>query len=70
VTNVLKAAAVGLALALTTAACGGGDGCAGFISINATPEQCAALAEKYGCSGFNVDGPSCGLTACATCDNL
>lgn len=59
-----------LALALVAAACGGGDDCSGYITINATPEQCAALAEQYGCTGFDVDGPSCGLTACARCGDL
>jgi hypothetical protein len=63
---------LGLALALAAAACGGGgdDDCAGYITINATPEQCAAIAEKYGCASYDVTGPSCGLTACVTCTDL
>jgi len=57
-----------LALAAGAAACGGGDDCSGFISVNATPEQCQRLAEQYGCAGFEVEGPTCGLTACARCE--
>jgi len=60
-----------LTLALAAAACGGGDdGCAGYITINATPEQCAQIAERFGCTSYEVDGPSCGLTACVTCTDL
>jgi hypothetical protein len=71
VTHALRRTLLGLALLLAASACGGGDdGCAGFISINATPEQCAALSAQYGCASFEVDGPSCGLNACATCTDL
>lgn len=67
----LRGALPALALALAAAACGGGDdGCAGYITINATPEQCAEIAERFGCTSYEVDGPSCGLTACVTCTNL
>ena len=59
-----------LALALGTVACGSGNDCAGFISINATPASCEQLAQQFGCSDFTVDGPNCGLTACATCDGI
>jgi hypothetical protein len=48
--------------------CGGGDGCSGFFSINVSPARCAALAEDFGCEGFEVEGPSCGLLACARCE--
>jgi hypothetical protein len=61
---------VALALVLGAAACGGGGDCAGFISVNATPAQCEALAEQFGCPSFEVDGPNCGLSACATCEGL
>lgn len=57
----------GLAASLG-AGCGSGDGCAGFISINVSPARCAELAEDFGCEGFEVDGPSCGLFACARCE--
>jgi len=69
----LRRAAVlaALGVVLAAASCGGGDGdCAGFISVNVTPAECARLAEQFGCTGFDVDGPSCGLTACATCEGL
>jgi hypothetical protein len=56
-------------LVLALGACGGDD-CAGFISVNATPEACAMLAEQFGCQSFDVEGTSCGLTACATCEGL
>lgn len=59
-----------LLLALGVAACGGGDSCEGYITINATPEECARIAEQFGCTSFDVSGPSCGLTACATCEGL
>jgi hypothetical protein len=70
VTHALRRTLLALALLLAASACGGDDGCAGFISINATQEQCAALAAQYGCSSFEVEGPSCGLKACATCTDL
>ena len=71
-TRRARGALLGLVLALGAAACGGGgdDGCAGYITINATPEQCADIAERYGCASYAVDGPSCGLTACVTCNDL
>jgi hypothetical protein len=54
---------------LVLAACGGGGTCSGFISINASPDRCMALAEEFGCEGFEVsEGPSCGLLACARCE--
>ena len=57
------------ATAALVAACGGSDGCGGFISINASPERCMALAEQFGCEGFEAtEGPSCGLVACARCE--
>jgi len=60
---------VTLPLAPLVAACGGSDGCGGFISINASPERCMALAEQFGCEGFEAtEGPSCGLVACARCE--
>lgn len=55
---------------LVAGGCGGGDDCAGFISVNASPAECQALAERFGCSSFDVDGPSCGLVACARCGDL
>ena len=71
-TRLLKRSLLGLVLLLAASACGGGDdgGCAGYITINATPEQCAAIAEKYGCTSYEVTGPSCGLTACVTCTDI
>jgi hypothetical protein len=57
-----------LASALLLASCGSDDGCAGFISVNASPERCAELAEEFGCSSFEATAPSCGLVACARCD--
>ena len=45
-------------LATTGLACGGGDdGCDGFVTINARPEECEIRAERFGCSTFEVDGP-------------
>jgi hypothetical protein len=62
---------VALLLALGAAACGGGgDSCEGYITINATPAECARIAEQFGCTSYDVTGPSCGLTACATCEGL
>lgn len=49
------------------AGCGGGDGCTGFVSVNVSPAECERLAAKFGCSSFDVDGPTCGLAGCATC---
>ncbi|MFM7143763.1 MAG: hypothetical protein ACKO2K_17800 [Alphaproteobacteria bacterium] len=66
-TRVL-AAAIGLGLSL--AGCGNGSGCAGYISINASPEECARIAEKYGCASFDAAGPNCGLQACARCNGI
>ncbi len=68
----LRGTMLALALALAAPACGGGGdgGCAGYITINATPEQCAEIAERFGCTSYEVDGPSCGLTACVTCTDL
>lgn len=60
---------VGLALT-QVAACGGGDGCAGFISVNVDAETCRELAEQNGCSGVDVTTGSCGLFGCATCGDL
>ncbi|MEW6269159.1 MAG: hypothetical protein AB1689_07655 [Thermodesulfobacteriota bacterium] len=57
-------------LALAATACGSGDDCAGFISVNATPSACEMLAEELGCSSFDAAGESCGLVACARCDGL
>lgn len=59
-----------VALALTAAGCGGGDSCAGFITINVTPAECEARAEQFGCPQFEVTGTSCGLSGCATCEGL
>lgn len=56
-------------LALLPAGCGGDD-CAGFISVNATPAQCERLAEEFGCASFDAQGDNCGLTACARCEGL
>lgn len=50
------------------AGCGGNDGCAGFVTINATPPGCERLAEKFGCASFDASGPSCGLAGCARCN--
>lgn len=69
-THTLRTIVLALVLAATTAACGSGDDCAGFITINATPQQCAEMAERFGCASFEVEGPSCGLTACASCDGI
>lgn len=71
-TQLIRRSLAGLVLLLAASACGGGDdgGCAGYITINATPEQCAAIAEKYGCASYEVTGPSCGLTACVTCTDI
>ncbi|MBU6280734.1 hypothetical protein KGQ64_00735 [bacterium] len=57
-------------LALAAAGCGNGDGCAGYISINASPEECARIAERFGCASFDATGPSCGLQACARCNGI
>ena len=40
------------------------------VAINATPAECARIAEQFGCTSYDVTGPSCGLTACATCEGL
>ena len=64
--TVLLTALVSAALA----GCGNGSGCAGYISINATPEECARIAEKFGCASFDATGPSCGLQACARCSGI
>jgi hypothetical protein len=48
----------------------GSDDCSGFISVNATPEECQRLAQQFGCSSFDVEGPSCGLLGCASCGGL
>ena len=62
---------VGLALLLAAATgCGNGNGCAGYIAINATPEECRRIAEKFGCASFDATGPSCGLQACARCNGI
>jgi hypothetical protein len=68
--GVAKALALAALLAATAGCGGGGDDCGGFISINASPDECAALAMKFGCQSFEVDGPNCGLLACATCGGL
>lgn len=65
----LPLALVALTVVLLSA-CGGGDDCAGLISINASAESCAAMAEELGCQSFEVNGPRCGLVACATCEGL
>jgi hypothetical protein len=57
-----------LAASLILAACGSGDDCSGFVSINASPERCAQIAEELGCGSFEVTGPTCGLVACARCE--
>ncbi|MBM4266973.1 MAG: hypothetical protein FJ144_10215 [Deltaproteobacteria bacterium] len=62
------AVAVVAAFALAMSSCGGDDDCSGFVSINAPPERCMELAEEFGCESFEVDGPSCGLVACARCE--
>jgi hypothetical protein len=60
-----------VAVALAAGACGGGDDCSGFISVNASPAECEALAERFGCSGFDVEGPGgCGLLGCVSCGDL
>lgn len=60
---------IALAAGLALAGCGGGDGCSGFFSVNASPERCRELAEEFGCEGFEPsEGPSCGLIACARCE--
>ncbi len=58
------------ALLVALAGCGNGNGCAGYISINASPEECRRIAEKFGCASFDATGPSCGLQACARCDGI
>lgn len=68
-TTILRAAALA-GLVASAAACGGGDGCAGYITINATPDQCEAMAKEFGCPSFQVMGATCGLSGCATCDGL
>jgi hypothetical protein len=65
---IIAAPVVVLAMALFGSGCGSDDGCSGFISINASPERCAELAEEFGCGSFEVTGPSCGLVACARCE--
>ena len=67
----LRVAMLGLVAAgsLAASACGSGDGCSGFITINASAERCVELAEKLGCDGFETDGPACGLFACARCED-
>lgn len=65
-----RAVAFAFLLLLAAAGCGNGDGCAGFISVNASPEECARIAERFGCASFDATGPSCGLRACARCDGI
>ncbi|MDG2306883.1 MAG: hypothetical protein P8R42_20010 [Candidatus Binatia bacterium] len=68
--NRLAAIAATMWLATTGLACGGGDdGCDGFVTINARPEECEIRAERFGCSTFEVDGPSCGLFGCIRCES-
>jgi hypothetical protein len=64
----IAAQVVVLAGILLGSGCGSDDGCSGFISINASPDRCAELAEDLGCGSFEVTGPSCGLVACARCE--
>ncbi|HEY8515411.1 MAG TPA: hypothetical protein VIS07_07850 [Candidatus Binatia bacterium] len=63
-------AAAATLLALVAVSCGSGDDCAGFISINASPDTCAKLAEEFGCASFDASGPRCGLVSCARCEGL
>jgi hypothetical protein len=70
VTTILRTAVLAGLLACA-AACGGGSGCAGYITINVTPDQCEAMAKEFGCPSFQVTGATtCGLSGCATCDGL
>jgi hypothetical protein len=51
-------------------ACSGSTDCAGVISINATPAECEQIAERNGCTSFEVppESPTCGLLGCAVCE--
>jgi len=62
--------ATAVAAPLLVAGCGGGDDCSGLITVNTSPAECEALAARFGCGRFTVDGPSCGLFACASCGDL
>ena len=66
----LRLAALVIAASAALAACGGGDNCSGFIGINAPAAECEALAEKFGCTNFDVEGPTCGLFGCARCEDV
>ena len=68
--RVVAHALLAVLLVAGVTACGGDDDCSGYITINATAAECARIAEQFGCTSFDVDGPSCGLTACATCEGL
>ena len=57
------------AVALGASGCGGND-CSGVLTFNVDAGQCESLAQQFGCSGFNVEGPSCGLFGCASCGDL
>ena len=68
--RVAGALALAALLAAASGCGGGGDDCGGFISINASPDECAAIAMKFGCQSFEINGPNCGLLACANCGGL
>ena len=57
------------ALALVASSCGGND-CSGVLTFNVNASECESLAQQFGCTGFNVEGPSCGLFGCASCGDL
>jgi hypothetical protein len=68
-TVATRGSVVGAIVAVVSAGSGcGSDDCGGFVSINASPERCAEIAEELGCGSFEVTGPTCGLVACARCE--
>jgi hypothetical protein len=70
VRRTLRTTLIAATLAAGGWACGGGNDCAGFITINVTPAECEARAKQFGCPSFEVNGPSCGLSGCASCEGL
>jgi hypothetical protein len=67
--TALSAALLVTAVAVAAPGCGGDD-CSGVLSFNVDPAECESLAEQFGCSSFDIDGPSCGLFGCATCGDI
>jgi hypothetical protein len=62
-------ASVALVLALLGSGCGSDD-CSGVLTFNVNEAECESLADRFGCSSFEIDGPRCGLFGCASCGDL